>query len=559
MKVFLWALATGAVVSLPAALMPFQRDFYRRHFPQEAESWTNNGTFSLLDTFHMAEDTYPYAARIREAGTHALPGDPYIRENRSRRLIVRDFLTFELLGGLYRAAGDLRKLWAVLYFLFPVLWVLLLYQVMIELGARKEAALFTAVVSTVFEDLTRTLAGFDPKAAVQYAFWLMGSYQHWLGPTRVIRPLVVYPFLFAAAIAFSWACKRRTLPAALVAGLAGGALAYAHPDVWAAFMGAGALFAAHEIWRDRKLSAFTAIMAGAAAALSAPWLYLNLAGHESVSLASRAVRSVDPWALVYAAAAWLTWRKWRENSAALWTAGLLATVALGLNAQLLGFQSDTGSWVYLGNTFLVLLAGRWLHARPWNWRWMTACALLLALPRALSYSLTHYKVYALPKAQEEAFDWLSLHTPKDSVVAALSPMTNARLPVHTHNKTLVSLIFPLTSDISTAENADRLATALGLYGAGAEAFAKECLNRSSDWEKKLWVGQVDEAGRERSGTCLRYFMTEESAFEELLRKGSPRKDFAVNYLWLGPFEKKLAKKIAGKKVFENDSIAILAL
>ena len=155
----------------------------------------------------------------------------------------------------------------------------------------------------------------------------------------------------------------------------------------------------------------------------------------------------------------------------------------------------------------------------------------------------------------------------DSVVATLSPMTNYRIPVHTHDKTLVSRIFALTSDISYGENARRLNYALSLFGADRRRFVDQGMDRSGEWERKLWLGEVDARSHERSGTLLGYFdMTSPEPVRALLVRAAADpgpQDYAVDYLWLGPFEKdligprvRLPRESERRKVFENAMVTI---
>jgi hypothetical protein len=577
---WLFAAATTLVLLLPAFLMPAQRKFFQTKFPEQAAAWANNGSFSLLDSFHMAEDQYTYAARIQHAGSHALPGDPYIRENKSARLTVRDFLTFYALGWSYRFTGDMPQAWLLMHLGLTLLWVPILFSLARRMGASEELALFIAVVSTLFNDLTRLLHGTNPvqiaKDAVQYAFWLLGSYHYWPGPTRLLRPLFTYPCLFGAALALLAADRGRTAGRLVLAGLAGAALAYVHPDVWVAYVGASGLYVSWALAKE-KSRALPLVGALAVTGLaSLPSVYYNLSLHSELAVLGRVVGRTPEWAsFLYVAAVASCWTLLKANGAARWAAGGITTSFLAMNSQLvIGYSSDHSLWFYLANTLTaILLAARWLpelKLAPVSWVWLSACAVLLALPRAISYSAHHYKIYALPQPEEDAYRWLKANTEQDAVVAALSPTTNFRLPVHTENKTLVARQFPILSDISTQENAERLRYGLSLFGAAPGRFVDETLDRSGQWERKLWSGEVDRASRERSLAVLGYFdIIDEKGLRELLAAPAPADGaarFAPDYLWYGPFEKTLAPKLpaAAKKagwqpVFANAETTIFRI
>ena len=576
-----FALGVGLVLSLPFALMPLQRRFYERHFPEYFAGWPNNGSFSAIESFAMDTDAFSYAARIRQAGTHLLPGDPHIKENHSRRLILRDFLTMSVLGLVYRVAGSVSGAWILAQFALSVLWVPCLYALMLALELEAPAALFVAVAYTLFEDLTRlpmTLnAGELTRSVAQYLAWPLGSYLYWFGPTRFTRPLFTYPCLFLAALLVARLEKRREWAAAAACGLAGGALIYVHPDVWAAFMGATGLLALYLSWRERSLNLHLFAALGLALAVSVPGVLAARPGPAGeISIVVPAARAFDPKALLYLGAAALAWfGGLRASKLALWCMGLLVTIALALNASLLtGYQgAATSLWWYLGNTFsallLLTLLARRLRLQPSTWRWLALTALLLAVPRAMTYSVLHYQLYAMPRAQEEALAWLDHNTPEDSVVAALNPIANFRVSIYTHDKILTSLIFPLTSNIPVAENARRLSQALGLYGVPSQRFVDLGLAPSNSWGRNLWIGQVDVDEHERAAV-LRYFLEldEPKTFEALLTAAEAQPapaPFEADYLWVGPFERKLMgpgglpKSLKAQQVYANASVTLYKL
>jgi len=576
-----FSLATSAILCLPAFLMPWQRDFYRRNFPDYFNSWTHNGSFSLADSFYMALDNYTYAAHVQHAGSHSLPGDPFIKENTGWRMTGRDFLSYYILGGIFRLAGDMPTTWVVVHVLFAFLWVPCLYLLIRQMGAAAELAVFIAVVSTVLADMTR-LTGVFPywhalRDALQYFFWPIGSYTYWFGPLRLTRPLLTYPCLFAAASLFIWADKSRSKTAALASGVAGGALAYIHPDVWAGYIGASVLFGAYSFRRDRTLPRLLLVSLATTFFISAPMWLLGLWSVQDPASTKEFGREPEWSSLIYLAAILACWSRIKINRMALWIACLLGALFGALNIHvLLGWRvgySLQNLWFDLCNTFApLLLSAHWLEKlklKRETWLWAAACMLLLALPRAFNYSTLHYKMYALPRHEEEAYGWLKKNTPKDSVVAALSVMTNLRIPVHTHNKVLTApALVPMHSELTPAENADRLINALNLFGVDIKKFSQASLDCSSRWESRLWVGEIDAEGAQRCGAALSYFPPTASSqnFLSLLQEALARtrhEEYAADYLWFGPFERELAPRwgrpsgrSGWEKVYENPSIAI---
>lgn len=569
-RVWAFALATSLVVCLPVLLMPIQRRFYQKHFPDDFSHWTHNGRFSLIDSYYLAEDEYPYAARIHESAAHVLPGDPYIKENKSLRLISRDLITFAVLGRLSRLFGGIPASWAAFRLIGTLLWVPCLFVLLRRMDVDEGPALFWAAVSTVFADFARLIVGHDPaalaRALVEYSFWPLGSYQYWFGPARLTRPLFTQPWLFLAGPVFVWASSpaRRSIGPAILSGVLGGLLIYVHPDVWAAYAAASGLFFLFSLRRGEAGEG--AISLAVSAAVSAPWLFLNGTLPDTGDVIARAATHLPELAsFFYLLAVWLS-RRTLSNPTALWCACLLVGLFAALNAQVLTGSATNGSlWFYLGNAFAVLLLGaaasdalRWPRER---WLWLTACALLLAVPRGMSYSVLHYRIQALPKDQEEALSWLDAKTAPDSVVACLSPMTTLQIPVHTRDKTFVSMVYPLTSDLAVEQNASRLRAALELFGVDQDRFVRFGMDDSGRWAERLWLGEIDDLSRDRSGSIVRYFgVMDEARFRGLLASGAPSsvKDAALDYAWVGPFEKALGVRIADgwTKVYENPSVTI---
>ncbi|MBI3551110.1 MAG: hypothetical protein HY077_01215 [Elusimicrobia bacterium] len=590
LKTHLWALAMAwlcaFVLCLPNFLMRAQRAFYRDHFPAYFQGWTDNGAFSTIDSFSMAEDTYEYVARIRHAAGHSLPGDPFIKSNRSPRMAATDALTFEAFGAVFRMLGDHRRAWMASQFLFALLWVPCLYAVLLMLGATPGQAAWLALLSTLYADLARVIVFlqdfllFDKlKASFQYAFWFLGSYHYFLGPTRPTGPLFTYPCLFLAALAFVRGAAGKGKASLVLGGAAGGLLAYVHADVWAAFHGAGLLYA---LWitagggpsRRERLRPW--LMLALSAALSLPFVRYGLFTSEQIALQGMTRTRQIAWgSLPSLLGAALCYRRYKDKPMGLWCGCLFLALFCACNIQVLtGWLLLQGHWYYISNTFLALVGGLWLARKlpalgETDWRWISVLTLLLALPRSIGYAGLHYWVYALPADEERAYEWLDRNTPQDSAVAALSPQTDLRVCAHTHDGVVVSFLIPIISDVSIQENARRLVYALSLYGVRLDDYLKQGLDGSRRWGDQLWLGRASQESRERSGLILVHFGALDAARrEEALRQAAsePVRDYGADYLWVGAFEKSLVKDIARlpgrdrlEKVFENTAATIFRL
>lgn len=552
--------------------MGVQRRFFRTHFPERFQSWTNNGRYSTIDSFALEEDNYYYAARIRQAATHAVPGDPYIRGHRSTRLALTDAITYEAFALIWRIVGDARRAWPSAQFVFVLLWVPCLYFILLELGCARAPAVWLAVLSTLYADLARVLLiflDFNPlqtlRAALQYSFWFLGSYHYFFGPTRPTGPLFTYPCLFLASLLFVRADGKQDRASLILAGAAGGLLAYVHSDVVSTFFGAAFIYC---VWRASKRAAAMLLVAFFVAL---PWVvYCRPAAEQIPLYGMRPGRLFFPGALVFLAGAALSWRFLRDRPMGVWCGSLLAAMFLACNAPLVsGFYLLQGHYFYIGNTFLVLVLGAWLLPKvrgleESDWRWLTLLTLLVCLPRLVSYSALHYQIQALPAEEERAYAWLDKNTPEEAVVAALSPQTDLRLSVHTHDRIAVSFLFPIISDVPIAENAERLIFALSLYDARLEDYLAAGDDPSGRWADKLWQGQVDHLAKARDGMMWVHFCgMEREKIKTLLRATAekPAKSFDVDYLWVGAFEEGLMGRRGVdpklfEKVFENSAAAV---
>lgn len=77
-----------------------------------------------------------------------------------------------------------------------------------------------------------------------------------------------------------------------------------------------------------------------------------------------------------------------------------------------------------------------------------------------------YPAHTLPLNITRSLNWLNANTPKDSVVVSPSLITNALLPVFTHNNSLLPVA--VTSAASQAEILDRFFVAYSLFGYSPE-------------------------------------------------------------------------------------------
>jgi len=536
-----------------------------------------------MDSFSQAEDNYYYAARIRQAATHLVPADPYIRGNQSRRLALTDAITFEAYALIWRVVGNERRAWIASQFVFALLWVPCLYFILLSLGCERAPALWLAVLSTLYADLARVLLFFTNggplqilRAAFQYGFWFLGSYNYFFGPTRVTGPLFTYPCLFLAGLAFVRGAQKKDGASLVLAGVSGGLLAYVHTDVFLAFTGAAAFFCVWSWFSGKGAWRRPCLILALSLAVALPWALFCRPTSDQIDLLGMRPGHRFFWGtLIFPLGAALALRKSRRDAAWAWCACLLLAMFFGANTSVVtGWWLIQGHWFYIGNTYLALMAGVWLTGKlrslkESDWLWITALTFLIALPRLVSYAALHYWVEALPAAEQQAYEWLDKNTPDQAVVAALSAETGHRISAHTHDCLAVSFLFPVISDISMAENARRVLFTLSLYGAGLEDYLRQGTDASGRWEDKLWLHEVDQRSHERDGVIWMHFCAlDHDRIKALLRQtaAGPRENFPVDYLWVGDFEKGLIgdpSRLPGRgkliKVFENTAATIFKI
>lgn len=570
----------GALLCAPSALIPLYRSFYQRNFPEHAAAWPNDGPFTHFAVYGgEGEDEAFYAARAREAGRRLPAYDPYIKEDRSARLLSRDLLGFAALGAIQRLTGDLDLTWPLARLIFAALFFLLLLALLRSAGARDGPSLFSAAVLTLFFEITVELVGFEAplsalKAFARKSLWLLGGEHNFFGPTRLLNPAISYPALLAAGLLLLRA-ERGKAKEGVLAGAAGGLLAYVHTNVWMAWCLGAALFWGERSLRARRIHKPLLAAGLCAAALSLPWLALNVPPDPDVLLRSAAVfeRRFSALSLFYfAAAAWL-WRRGRVPALS-WCAAMCAATGLALNMSLAaGYRIVDYEWAFLGNLFLLSAAAALAGARAADgprWRWLTALACLAAFARAASYSAHLYRSYGIPSTYAQAFRWLEENAAPDSVVAALSGEVTLLLPVHAGTKTLVARNQPLVSDVSTEENARRLAYALELFvpPARRRAAAEVFLSGATEdlLTGQMWTGEIDRARLDLHPSDILFSGFGHRNSRDAVRGkvaaalAAPTEPYAVDYLWFGPLERKLAgpgfAPPCRDKVFDNGAVAI---
>ncbi|MDD5657226.1 MAG: hypothetical protein PHF00_08225, partial [Elusimicrobia bacterium] len=290
----------------------------------------------------------------------------------------------------------------------------------------------------------------------------------------------------------------------------------------------------------------------------------------------RASRTFDPVSLVFLGAAvpaWLAAVRVRVEARPLfvWLGAALLGVGAALCQQLAtGIVVQPFHWALVG-IFLIGLAvaaGACL-AIPEGRGWTVVLAGLFILAgfRGVGYARLHAGSHLRWGETREALEWLSANARPGEIVATLSPNTNLLLPIYTRVKTLAACNSPSASDLSTAENAARLAFGARLLGVGARRFESYALPADPPQRDDTAYGPGEEYKVELGAEKVFFpyvFFSEfprhhlPAAFREAFSRAD--RSFPVDYLWIGPFEKGLLEgrvpRRLGQPLFRNAWIAI---
>lgn len=580
------ALLAGGFLCLPDALIVVNRRFYQRKFPEAAAKWQLNGRYSSIAPFDDPDQNV-YASRARSAADD-LFADAYVKENRSARLATLDTISFGLLGLLQRATGDMSRTWLLARFLGGIGWFLGLYWLIAAAGGNRRFAVLSSLFLVLFMDVSydvirpvmlaqgpRGLLG-GARDALIHLLWPIGNYEYNFGVARIINPCVSLPFLFLALGLTALAAERPKAGTIVAASLAGGILAYVHPDVWAIFLAASFVFAALRSF-DKKKPEWPLIIVFAAACVgSIPWLAYNYPPPHDILIRESGVLGHAfnleglPYLLVFGAA----WWKLRRQAFPFLLACVVGAVGAVFEVQLVtGFNVTPGRWHYNGIVFAFALGagllGRKLgDSRDWLWAAALVCAVFVG--RVTSYAAQRFPFQAMPKDVQEALEFLDQKTPARSAVAVLAPQEAMLIPIYTKQKLVAPSGFLLGCDLPTREIFQRLRRVLEVQSIpqaklikrleAPEVFAPDL----PEWNRKLWLGEAD--WRLREWDNFFYFYAQVMPRREFLdllielEKSEPDRQADVDYVMVTPFERELmlpnAEKKLGAPVFKNATISI---
>jgi uncharacterized protein YhhL (DUF1145 family) len=572
-----WALALLVAVAACAhyPLMAAFRVAAQKAFPVYAESWPQNGPFSVLGLYGVEEaDQLNYAGKVNEASRRLRPQDPF--HLRPLKYFAFDYVSYFVLGALHKIVGNINLTWLVARFICCMLWFVLLFALARHLGQPREYSLLVAgicvcfgyVLSLMFLRAPLTEGG--PLRLLLGTLWKIGSYGRTEGVWRLPRPGLTVAALFGVTLFWLKTLEKPTVRGWALTGLLAGLLAYVRIDVWSGMMGALCVFPVLMLACGHRFNKFWLLPPALALPLSAPVLMHMLAPPAEFYFKlgmTGVTRMIDVDALIYIPAlAWILYKRRDEK----WLAMVSVAVAVFLlcNASLVtGKHYYTFLWRIFGNLFLFLLLAatipsKWQNRSAW-WQGGLAAVLSVCFLQNVLYAGVRYTWEGMPKDTAQALDWLKDNAETDSVVLALSPEVNSLIPAFTRSKVVVGNAWPNLSEVTSAESIARVRFAVRSLGIDDHAFLQELKDPPAHPEQRTHL---------RRGELELHYLYDilfvrarEAQVAPLIDRElahAPEKVFRADYLWVGPLARYWLKRapggkaVRGKPVLDNGGVQL---
>ncbi|MFI5360575.1 MAG: hypothetical protein ACHQ49_01295 [Elusimicrobiota bacterium] len=553
------------------------RHVWQSHYPELADAWANNGRFAVIGAYGTEDglEGPSYASRVVNASRHFPAYDPYIKESRSKGILVIDGLTYTVMGAIHAVVGEINRTWIVIRFLCCLFWFLLIYHLSLRASLSPPFAIFCAVFVTCFSYILTLLfvsqVGWSRSLAEN--LWTVLSYGRTEGIIRLPRPGVSYAFFFLATFIAVKSAEKQNWTWAIVSGVMGGALAYVRLDVWTTHLIALYVFAAVYSLKARKLNLPLAAAALLATVLSLPFLYFTYPPNPEMLLRNAIAfqREFHPYSVVYLLVFALAVRRYgRDKPAELILACESAAMFVMVNIELVtGYSLCPEHWMYFGNIYVFLLAMYFLPARLKSWRtpWLAGAAflVLVAFLQGISYAAIHFPFQGIPKDYDGAFEWLTRNAPADGVVFTLNPEIDIILPLYTRQRPMLADVIPVVSDYSMVPNSERLAAGMRLLDVDADRFMSESLFHPTDLgrRERVALGMVRGTVEREDLFQILFLSTPVPKAREIMAEALKHPaDIVPDYVWWGALERQYAKKplppAQWREVYRNGSVVLYA-
>ena len=503
-----------------------------------------------------------------------------------------------VLGFLGRISGSMARGFIISDFIFPAAIFFLIYAICYELTSRRTGSL---LASSLFLFIPTIGVSLPPVSwthinEMMRAFFPFGFGESTLFFSNFEDPKITFLFFTFALWVLVRALKEKTPRRAIFGGIGFGLLFYVYLYAWATFVVTLALLFILLLClkdNDRAVIVLKVLLIGFG--VSIPY-WINLAGlyqlpqgHEIAARAGReishALRVATVWKSYVRIAVLmplLAFFVLKDDGARRWkiilVSAFLLSYAVVVNVQVVtGFNIHPDHW-YRVQFLPVMLAVFLLLAAAYDGlargrmrmigKWTAFAFLVYFLAGqayyqyALSSDAAYAKNFVVPRARMEAYQWLSEHTSKGSVVAAFSFETNRELPLHTHNKIYVP--HGLLTIAPDEEIWDRFFFVNRLFGVLPDEFRKRIKEGSVAYylfEERYTSQEFDSAFRESERRFPQSLIDEKTRqYEAHVESKDVTPRYQLDYVYTderdGGYGMILDDVVWLEKVYDNGTIKI---
>ncbi len=408
------------------------------------------------------------------------------------------FLVPLLVAPLNLIAGSISMTFLLGHFLVAMATFFIVYFLIKRLIGNRVWSLFASILfsSAPFVGYYLFPASVFNLKLIGRTFLHLGSYPGEMLMSKYVSFSVLpgLPFFAAAFYLILLVLEKKELKYTIFAGLLHGMLIYIYiTDVMYLFTAMGMmalLFCLNKQFAEVKRIIFVMLIA-AITSVFYWWNFLNIrllpwADEFFPRLGGELTREFrfSQWKeyllyIGFAAVIWIVGKRWRERKIAIYLIGFVLAAIILLNLQvIIGFNPAPSAWpihqFYFGFFLAWVVFIYWIYQlviRRFHLVARIFCVVLSLVVFSAALRIVRTEIYiasylfpahTIPVNISRSLEWLEANTPGDSVVASPSLVSNALLPVFTHNNVIVPAA--VTSAASQKEIIDRIYTVYSIFG-----------------------------------------------------------------------------------------------